>query len=131
MHNRREYTVATCAKRFFPKVLRYRYFFLRCFSLVYYPNIDTLPHIQCLQGTVIDLRNPGMFSIHWQSEEMMESLKKITQQLQKTYNSSFVQEYKPEVGELCAVKFSLDQVRLIILNKIRDYSFVKCMVLNH
>lgn len=62
-----------------------------------------------IQGTVIDLRNPGMFSIHWQSEEMMESLKKITQQLQKTYNSSFVQEYKPEVGELCAVKFSLDQ----------------------
>lgn len=66
------------------------------------------------QGTVIDLRNPGMFSIHLQSIEMIESLKNITAELQKAYSTSFAPEYKPEIGELCAVKFSLDRVRQII-----------------
>uniref|UniRef100_A0A673N8Y7 Tudor domain-containing protein 1 n=1 Tax=Sinocyclocheilus rhinocerous TaxID=307959 RepID=A0A673N8Y7_9TELE len=62
-----------------------------------------------IQGTVIDLRNPGEFSIHLQSVEMMESLKNITKELQKAYSTSFAAEYKPEIGELCAVKFSLDR----------------------
>ncbi|XP_067286444.1 tudor domain-containing protein 1 [Pseudorasbora parva] len=62
-----------------------------------------------IQGTVIDLRTPGMFSIHQQSIEMMESLKNITAELQKAYSTSFAPEYKPEIGELCAVKFSLDR----------------------
>uniref|UniRef100_A0A672KST2 Tudor domain-containing protein 1 n=1 Tax=Sinocyclocheilus grahami TaxID=75366 RepID=A0A672KST2_SINGR len=62
-----------------------------------------------IQGTVIDLRNPGEFSIHLQSVEMMESLKNITTELQKAYSTSFAAEYKPEIGELCAVKFSLDR----------------------
>ncbi|XP_051769791.1 tudor domain-containing protein 1 isoform X3 [Ctenopharyngodon idella] len=62
-----------------------------------------------IQGTVIDLRNPGMFSIHLQSIEMIESLKNITAELQKAYSTSFAPEYKPEIGELCAVKFSLDR----------------------
>lgn len=63
---------------------------------------------------MIDLRNPGGFSIHLQSVEMMESLKNITKELQKAYSSSFAAEYKPEIGELCAVKFSLDRVRQFI-----------------
>uniref|UniRef100_A0A8C2A723 Tudor domain-containing protein 1 n=1 Tax=Cyprinus carpio TaxID=7962 RepID=A0A8C2A723_CYPCA len=62
-----------------------------------------------IQGTVIDLRSPGEFSIHLQSVEMMESLKNITKELQKAYSTLFVAEYKPEIGELCAVKFSLDR----------------------
>uniref|UniRef100_A0A671KJ77 Tudor domain-containing protein 1-like n=1 Tax=Sinocyclocheilus anshuiensis TaxID=1608454 RepID=A0A671KJ77_9TELE len=44
-----------------------------------------------------------------QSVEMMESLKNITKELQKAYSTSFAAEYKPEIGELCAVKFSLDR----------------------
>lgn len=55
-----------------------------------------------------------MFSIHLQSIEMIESLKNITAELQKAYSTSFAPEYKPEIGELCAVKFSLDRVRQII-----------------
>ncbi|XP_043108998.1 tudor domain-containing protein 1 isoform X2 [Puntigrus tetrazona] len=62
-----------------------------------------------IQGTVIDLRNPGKFSIHLQSVEMMESLKNITKELQKAYSTSFAAEYKPEIGELCGVKFLFDQ----------------------
>ncbi|XP_026132229.1 tudor domain-containing protein 1-like isoform X1 [Carassius auratus] len=62
-----------------------------------------------MQGTVIDLRSPGEFSIHLQSAEMMESLKNITKELQKAYSTSFAAEYKPEIGELCGVKFSLDR----------------------
>uniref|UniRef100_A0A8C0XYI9 Tudor domain containing 1 n=1 Tax=Cyprinus carpio carpio TaxID=630221 RepID=A0A8C0XYI9_CYPCA len=54
-------------------------------------------------------QNPGEFSIHLQSVEMMESLKNITTELQKAYSTSFAAEYKPEIGELCAVKFSLDR----------------------
>lgn len=60
---------------------------------------------------MIDLRNPGEFYTHLQSVEMMESLKNITKELQKAYSTSFAAEYKPEIGELCAVKFSLDRVR--------------------
>lgn len=62
-----------------------------------------------IQGTVIELRNPGKFFIHLQSVEMMESLKNITSELQKAYSTSFSTPFKPEVGELCAVKFSLDR----------------------
>ncbi|XP_051523299.1 tudor domain-containing protein 1-like [Myxocyprinus asiaticus] len=62
-----------------------------------------------IQGTVIELRNPGKFFIHLQSVEMMESLKNISRELQKTYGTSYAAEYKPEIGELCAVKFSLDR----------------------
>ncbi|XP_072523567.1 tudor domain-containing protein 1 [Salminus brasiliensis] len=62
-----------------------------------------------VQGTVVELRNPGKFFIHIQSVEMTETLTSITVRLQKTYGSSHAAEYKPEIGELCAVKFSLDQ----------------------
>ncbi|XP_051958627.1 tudor domain-containing protein 1-like [Xyrauchen texanus] len=62
-----------------------------------------------IQGTVIELRNPGKFFIHLQSVEMMESLKNISRELQETYGTSYAAEYKPEIGELCAVKFSLDR----------------------
>ncbi|XP_051530628.1 tudor domain-containing protein 1-like [Myxocyprinus asiaticus] len=62
-----------------------------------------------IQGTVIEMRNPGKFYIHLQSVEMMESLKNISKELQKTYGTSYAAEYRPEIGELCAVKFSLDR----------------------
>ncbi len=63
---------------------------------------------------MIDLRNPGEFYTHLHSVEIMESLKNITKELQKAYSTSFAAEYKPEIGELCAVQFSLDRVRQFI-----------------
>ncbi|XP_017551496.1 tudor domain-containing protein 1 isoform X1 [Pygocentrus nattereri] len=62
-----------------------------------------------MQGTVVELRNPGKFFIHIQSVAMTETLRSISLELQKTYGSSHKLGYKPEVGELCAVKFSQDQ----------------------
>lgn len=77
---------------------------------------------------MIELRNPGKFFIHLQSMEMMESLKNITSELQKTYSTSFSPLYKPEVGELCAVKFSLDRVRIsstlyLMFSTLRTFSY--------
>ncbi|TRY85445.1 hypothetical protein DNTS_016109 [Danionella cerebrum] len=62
-----------------------------------------------IQGTVIDLKNPGLFIIYWQTEEMIQSLKKISADLQKAHGNTFAPEYKPEIGEICAAKFSVDQ----------------------
>uniref|UniRef100_A0A8B9K8U9 Tudor domain containing 1 n=1 Tax=Astyanax mexicanus TaxID=7994 RepID=A0A8B9K8U9_ASTMX len=62
-----------------------------------------------VQGTVVELRHPGKFFIHIQSLKMTETLRSITVALQKTYGSSHPAEYKPEIGELCTVKFSVDQ----------------------
>ncbi|XP_066520883.1 tudor domain-containing protein 1 [Hoplias malabaricus] len=62
-----------------------------------------------VQGTVMELRNPGNFYIHIQSLEIIETVRSITLELQKTYGSSLPAHYRPEVGEICAVKFSLDQ----------------------
>ncbi|KAI7797155.1 tudor domain-containing protein 1 [Triplophysa rosa] len=70
---------------------------------------NTISKATVIQGTVIELRNPGKFFIHLQSVEMMESLKNITTELQKAYSTSFSAPFKLEVGELCAVKFSLDR----------------------
>uniref|UniRef100_A0AAR2LE68 Tudor domain containing 1 n=1 Tax=Pygocentrus nattereri TaxID=42514 RepID=A0AAR2LE68_PYGNA len=58
---------------------------------------------------LVELRNPGKFFIHIQSVAMTETLRSISLELQKTYGSSHKLGYKPEVGELCAVKFSQDQ----------------------
>jgi len=99
----------------FPKELRYRYFSVGLYCFILY-RLSASHSIFFFQGTVIDLRNPGMFYIHLQSIEMMESLKNITAELQKAYSTSFAlnPEYKPEIGELCAVKFLLDRVRHIV-----------------
>ncbi|KAF5896519.1 tudor domain-containing protein 1 isoform X1 [Clarias magur] len=62
-----------------------------------------------LHASVVEMRSPGKFFIHIQSLEMSEILKNITINLQKVYGGSLASAYKPEIGELCAVKFSLDQ----------------------
>ncbi|TSK14749.1 Tudor domain-containing protein 1 [Bagarius yarrelli] len=62
-----------------------------------------------VQAVVVEIRTPAKFFIHIQSVEMAETLKSITVNLQKAYSGSLASVYKPEVGELCAVKFSLDQ----------------------
>ncbi|XP_062859119.1 tudor domain-containing protein 1 isoform X2 [Trichomycterus rosablanca] len=62
-----------------------------------------------LQGSVVELKNPGKFFIQLQTVENTENLKHITMELQKCYSSLYAVEYKPEMGEICAVKFSLDQ----------------------
>ncbi|KAK3559458.1 hypothetical protein QTP86_013631 [Hemibagrus guttatus] len=61
------------------------------------------------QAAVVEMRTPGKFFIHIQSVEMLETLKNITLNLQKAYSGSLVSEYKPEIGEICAVKYSFDQ----------------------
>lgn len=68
----------------------------------------------CFQASVVEMRTPGKFFIHVQSVEMSETLKNITLNLQKTYGGSLASVYKPEIGEICAVKFSFDQVDCII-----------------
>lgn len=68
----------------------------------------------CFQASVLEMRTPGKFFIQIQSVEFSEILKNITQNLQKTYSGSFASVYKPEIGEICAVKFSFDQVNHII-----------------
>ncbi|KAG9338342.1 hypothetical protein JZ751_025899 [Albula glossodonta] len=62
-----------------------------------------------LQASVMELRNPGKFFIHIQSVEMMETLRTITMALQKAYASSLGAEYLPDLGELCAVRYSQDK----------------------
>lgn len=110
MYSQRECIDVICARMLFLKNLRYRYFSVKVYIALCPINRYCASHGIFFQGTVIDLRNPGEFSIHLQSVEM-ESLKNITKELQKAYSSSFAAEYKPEIGELCAVKFSLDRVR--------------------
>ncbi|XP_047672884.1 tudor domain-containing protein 1 isoform X3 [Tachysurus fulvidraco] len=61
------------------------------------------------QGAVVEMQSPGKFFIHIQSVEMVETIKNITLNLQKAYGGSLLSEYKPEIGEICAVKFSVDQ----------------------
>ncbi|KAI4872808.1 hypothetical protein NFI96_016135 [Prochilodus magdalenae] len=85
-----------------------------CLSWVGYFHIKRKCSSSCinylsLKGTVVELLNPGKFFIHIQSAGMSETLRSITIDLQKTYVGSHTPEYKPEVGELCAVKFSHDQ----------------------
>lgn len=65
------------------------------------------------QASVVEMRTPGKFFIHIQSVEMCETLKNITLNLQKTYGGSPASVYTPEIGEICAVKFSFDQVNHI------------------
>ncbi|GAA6110294.1 tudor domain-containing protein 1 isoform X1 [Tachysurus ichikawai] len=61
------------------------------------------------QAAVVEMQSPGKFFIHIQSVEMVETIKNITLNLQKAYGGSLVSKYKPEIGEICAVKFSVDQ----------------------
>lgn len=67
----------------------------------------------CIQAAVVEMQSPGKFFIHIQSVEMVETIKNITLNLQKAYGGSLVSKYKPEIGEICAVKFSVDQVNHI------------------
>lgn len=63
---------------------------------------------------MVEMRTPGKFFIHIQSVEMSETLKTIALNLQKIYCGSLASVYKPEIGEVCAVKFSFDQVNDIV-----------------
>ncbi|KAM6951176.1 tudor domain-containing protein 1 [Aplochiton taeniatus] len=62
-----------------------------------------------LQASVVELRSPAMFFLHVQSPELVEALRGITMELQNTYSNSPDTAYTPGIGEVCAVKFSLDQ----------------------
>lgn len=68
---------------------------------------------------MVEMRSPGKFFIHIQSVEMSESLKNIILNLQKTCSGSLASVYKPEMGEICAVKFSFDQVNnAVVFNSL-------------
>lgn len=60
----------------------------------------------------MEMRTPEKFFIHIQSVDMSETLKNITLNLQKTYSGSPTSVYQPEIEEICAVKFSFDQVNV-------------------
>ncbi|XP_055786772.1 tudor domain-containing protein 1 isoform X3 [Salvelinus fontinalis] len=62
-----------------------------------------------IQVSVVELHSPGRFFIHVQSPELVEALRAITVELQKTNGESLGTDYKPDTGEVCAVKYSLDQ----------------------
>uniref|UniRef100_A0A8C8JGD4 Tudor domain-containing protein 1 n=1 Tax=Oncorhynchus tshawytscha TaxID=74940 RepID=A0A8C8JGD4_ONCTS len=62
-----------------------------------------------IQVSVVELHSPGRFFIHVQSPELVEALRAITVELQKTNGGSLGTDYKPDTGEVCAVKYSLDQ----------------------
>uniref|UniRef100_A0A8C8JB78 Tudor domain-containing protein n=1 Tax=Oncorhynchus tshawytscha TaxID=74940 RepID=A0A8C8JB78_ONCTS len=62
-----------------------------------------------LKVSVVELHSPGRFFIHVQSPELVEALRAITVELQKTNGGSLGTDYKPDTGEVCAVKYSLDQ----------------------
>ncbi|KAI5623300.1 tudor domain-containing protein 1, partial [Silurus asotus] len=62
-----------------------------------------------VQASIVEMRTPGKFFIQIQSVEMSETLNNISLSLQKAYSGSPASVYKPEIGELCAVKFSFDQ----------------------
>lgn len=59
---------------------------------------------------MVELENPGRFFIQIQMEQNTENLRNISMELEKCYSHINMEDYKPEVGEICAVKFSLDQV---------------------
>ncbi|XP_023862331.1 tudor domain-containing protein 1 isoform X3 [Salvelinus sp. IW2-2015] len=62
-----------------------------------------------IQVSVVELHSPGRFFIHVQSPKLVEALRAITVELQKTNCGSLGTDYKPDTGEVCAVKYSLDQ----------------------
>uniref|UniRef100_A0A673XBG8 Tudor domain-containing protein 1 n=1 Tax=Salmo trutta TaxID=8032 RepID=A0A673XBG8_SALTR len=62
-----------------------------------------------IQVSVVELHSPGRFFIHVQRPELVEALRAITVELQKTNGGSLGTDYKPDTGEVCAVKYSLDQ----------------------
>ncbi|KAM8836922.1 tudor domain-containing protein 1 [Spinachia spinachia] len=61
-----------------------------------------------IQASVLDFYNPGRFFLLAQNPELLEALQNISTELQKTYSCSSVTTYVPQVGEVCAVKFSCD-----------------------
>ncbi|XP_064807023.1 tudor domain-containing protein 1 [Oncorhynchus masou masou] len=61
------------------------------------------------QVSVVELHSPSRFFIHVQSPELVEALRAVTVELQKTNGGSLGTDYKPNTGEVCAVKYSLDQ----------------------
>lgn len=58
------------------------------------------------------MHSPSRFFLHGQSPELMEALRAVSMELQRTYSGSASgAAYIPDPGEVCGVKFSLDQVR--------------------
>ncbi|KAL0984548.1 hypothetical protein UPYG_G00143080 [Umbra pygmaea] len=62
-----------------------------------------------VQVSVVELYSPGRFFVHVESSNLMESLRDISVTLQRTNGSSLGADYMPDTGEVCAVKYSLDQ----------------------
>ncbi|XP_028331268.1 tudor domain-containing protein 1 isoform X2 [Gouania willdenowi] len=61
-----------------------------------------------IQGTVVEFYNPGRFFFLPQSPDISQALQNISAELQKTYSGSSETNHEPRVGEVCAVRFSLD-----------------------
>ncbi|XP_073345172.1 tudor domain-containing protein 1 [Pagrus major] len=61
-----------------------------------------------IQASVVEFYSPGRFFLLAQSPELLEVLKSISTELQKTYSCPSVTTYIPCAGEVCAVQFSCD-----------------------
>jgi hypothetical protein len=82
-------------------------------SLIVFVHSDEVfspPGCLWLKVSVVELHSPGRFFIHVQSPELVEALRAVTVELQKTNGGLLGTNYKPDTGEVCAVKYSLDQV---------------------
>ncbi|XP_062382740.1 tudor domain-containing protein 1 isoform X2 [Sardina pilchardus] len=62
-----------------------------------------------IKALVVDVQSPSKFFIHVHSATVEESLRKISMELQSACGASSASPYSPDVGEICAIKFSQDQ----------------------
>ncbi|KAM4624559.1 tudor domain-containing protein 1 [Polymixia lowei] len=62
-----------------------------------------------IQASLTELHSPGRFFLHNQCTEMLEALRSISTELQRTYSGCPPgTAYMPNLGEVCAVQFSHD-----------------------
>ncbi|XP_028990018.2 tudor domain-containing protein 1 [Betta splendens] len=61
-----------------------------------------------IQASVAEFYNPGRFFIYPQSSVLLDTLRSIGSELQKTYSRPTVVSYVPFAGEVCAAQYSCD-----------------------
>lgn len=75
-----------------------------------------LSMILCWQACVVEFHSPERFYLHTQTPEMVKMLQTIGVELQKANIYPQALTYTPCVDEVCAVQFSRDMVRKVILS---------------
>uniref|UniRef100_A0A8D0GDC2 Tudor domain containing 1 n=1 Tax=Sphenodon punctatus TaxID=8508 RepID=A0A8D0GDC2_SPHPU len=84
----------------------------------------------CKPGTVTDFKNPSEFYIQVYSPQVLEHISKLSVTMNDWYTHAVSQEeYIPTKGEICVVKYSLDQTWCRVLVKEVDVLHKKAQVL--